>query len=119
VSNAAIERPRMSLAFGGRLAAVAVLTEAAGMVSPPDHQIEVTVITACAMVGAAILGQIVFGVFQRANRPPVDHAAEHADEQATLAIQTIDRLIEQIEERDQIIAKRDQEIARLRRHRDP
>lgn len=107
-------RPALMAAHGGRGLIAGLVTVAGGASAPPDHSIAVALIGAGASVGAIFIGQAT-AEWIRSRHQPIDHAQEHTNEQAELALHAFEHMLDEIAERDRIIAEKDMEIGRLRR----
>ena len=105
-------RVRMSLATGAKALLAGGAAEAGG-----QQSLTLAIIAGGFVLAAAIAGPVATEwVRQRLSKPQVDHPAEFVSEQAELAaMRTIDHLIDEISERDHLLAERDAEIARLKR----
>ena len=101
MSTTALRPGRMTMWHGGlRGAAIGLLAAAAGISSPPDHQIAVVEISAAATVTAAMVMVCVPRAWDwiqhRHDRPsPVDHDAEELVELRRINDHLLSELIEE------------------------
>lgn len=100
-ATAALPR-RMTISHGGRALLVAAVAEVTGTTASPDHAIAIALISVVGGFLVMIVQLTVSDWLRNRRRPPLH--PDQADEQAELNQRLIDQLLD-----------RDEEIARLRR----